>query len=571
EKPVVVVPVVEKPVVVVPVVEKPVVVVPVVEKPVVEVPVVEKPVVEVDPNAIQSVAWSATKVFPTPGMTVTWKGKNYQNGWWTQGDEPGTGGVWTLFAGAVIAPVPVIEKPVVIKPISTEPSEFPLYVAGTKYKTGDVVNNAGRDFECKQAPWCSSGAPVYTPGVGGAWQSAWKMHGEAADAEDDDDRHMPSLSEALATEAKITSTDLFVKVKDSVRTLDNVEVDKVKAGRPDNPENVRRFEHLVSSEKWDYLFPQRQPAYTYENMLKAVAKFPAVCGNYDDPTNPNKAAEVCARSMATIFAHFAQETGEHDVNNQEVLEWRQGLAHVTEMGCTTAEAMASPTACAYNGECNPNTWQGQTWQCGKNADGSFKKYFGRGAKQLSYNYNYGPFSQAMFGDTKVLLDNPEWVADTWLNLASAVFFFVTPQPPKPSMLHVIDGTWQPNEYDKNSGLVPGFGVTTMIINGGVECGGATDHAASANRIKYFKEFAHSLNVDVPENEKLGCSGMQEFAGGGAGALNLSWEENYEYTPENKAEKSYACKLVNYQTPYNALLPGDYEKCVEAKFNVKLKD
>ncbi|WP_305417689.1 hypothetical protein [Photobacterium leiognathi] len=28
--------------------------------------------------------------------------------------------------------------------------------------------------------------------------------------------------------------------------------------------------------------------------------------------------------------------------------------------------------------------------------------FGRGAKQLSWNYNYGPFSEAMFGDKMVL-------------------------------------------------------------------------------------------------------------------------------------------------------------------------
>ncbi|AFJ42847.1 glycoside hydrolase family 19 protein, partial [Francisella orientalis] len=78
----------------------------------------------------------------------------------------------------------------------------------------------------------------------------------------------------------------------------------------------------------------------------------------------------------------------------------------------------------YNGEYNPDVWQGQTWPCGKFENGDFKSYFGRGAKQLSYKYNYGPFSQAMFGDVRVLLDNPDMVADTWLNLASAVFFFV---------------------------------------------------------------------------------------------------------------------------------------------------
>ncbi len=33
------------------------------------------------------------------------------------------------------------------------------------------------------------------------------------------------------------------------------------------------------------------------------------------------------------------------------------------------------------------------WSCGKDAAGTWKKYYGRGAKQLSYNFNYGQFSQ----------------------------------------------------------------------------------------------------------------------------------------------------------------------------------
>ncbi|MCV5665266.1 chitinase, partial [Escherichia coli] len=69
-------------------------------------------------------------------------------------------------------------------------------------------------------------------------------------------------------------------------------------------------------------------------------------------------------------------------------------------------------------------------------------YFGRGAKQLSYHFNYGAFSEVMFdGDASVLLKNPGLVADSWLNLASAIWFFLTPQAPKPAMLHVIDRTW----------------------------------------------------------------------------------------------------------------------------------
>ena len=51
-----------------------------------------------------------------------------------------------------------------------------------------------------------------------------------------------------------------------------------------------------------------------------------------------------------------------------------------------------------------------------------QKYFGRGAKQLSWNYNYGAFSNAMFGDAMILLKNPGLVATTWLNFAASMFF-----------------------------------------------------------------------------------------------------------------------------------------------------
>ena len=48
----------------------------------------------------------------------------------------------------------------------------------------------------------------------------------------------------------------------------------------------------------------------------------------------------------------------------------------------------------------------------------------------------------MFGDHMKLLKSPELVADTWLNFAGTMWFYVTPQPPKPSMLEVVEGTWR---------------------------------------------------------------------------------------------------------------------------------
>jgi len=366
-------------------------------------------------------------------------------------------------------------------------------------------------------------------------------------------------SDLAKKEQELTSFPLMASVKATIRTLDNEQVEQIVPGRAANPDNVKRVESIVKESDWEYLFPLRAKEYSYSNFLKAVGKFPALCDSYTDGRD---SLAICRKELATMFAHFAQETGGHESWRPEA-EWRQALVYVREMGWSEGQKGG------YNGECNPDIWQGQTWPCGKDKEGDFLSYFGRGAKQLSYNYNYGPFSEAMFGDVRTLLDKPELVADTWLNLASAIFFFAYPQPPKPSMLQVIDGTWQPNDHDKANGLVPGFGVTTQIINGGVECGGPTEIAQSQNRIKYYKEFANYLKVEVPANEVLGCANMKQFDEGGAGALKIYWEQDWGWSGDTPDGKTYSCQLVGYQTPFSAFKEGDYTKCVQKFFNVNI--
>lgn len=372
---------------------------------------------------------------------------------------------------------------------------------------------------------------------------------------------IPTLKDAQQAEQNKTSNVLFQQIKSSVRTLDSASVDAVTPGRAANPANVKRVERILSSNDWQTLFTMRHESYSYTRFLQAIAKFPAVCGDYTDGRN---ADAICRKGLATMFAHFAQETGAHDPN-ASIPQWRQGLYFLREAGCRDDD-----TSCGYNAECDPSTWQGQTWPCGKDSAGRWKKYYGRGAKQLSYNYNYGPFSDAMFGSVRNLLDQPELVADTWLNLASAVFFYVYPQPPKPSMLHVIDGTWQPNAADKAANISAGFGATIHIINGGIECNSGSDKPQALNRISYYQNFAPYLAVPIPANEVLSCAKMQPFPANGAGAQLLAWEQDWSYDPTRPDGKSYACKLVGYQTRFNALKAGDYVRCVEYYFNVKLK-
>ena len=453
--------------------------------------------------------------------------------------------------------------------VSVTPAAAPQYVAGTAYRSGDVVSNKGKRYRCREgrANWCGGPAWAYEPGAGTAWEEAWNLingtnpgtPGPGTPGTKTKPRYTMSRKALQDCERKLTDTPLMNVVKNNIRTRSNTVVHRIKPGAPGNPENVRRVERIINSAAWDYLFPRRSPEYTYLNFLKAAAKFPAFCGSYSDGRD---AEAICRKSLAVMFAHFTQETGGHTKHWEEP-EWRQGLHWVREM------LLTEETRGRYNYECDPTLWQGQTWPCGKFLNGDFKSYFGRGAKQLSYNYNYGPFSLAMFGTVRTLLDKPELVADTWLNLASAVFFFVYPQPPKPSMLHVIDGTWQPNAADLAGKLTPGFGVTTQIINGGVECGGSVEVDKSVNRMEYYRGFTGYLKVPIPNDEVLGCKGMKQFGSGGSGALNIYWEQDSIWSKVNPGGKSYACKLVGYQTPFSAFTPGDYVKCVQKHFDVEI--
>nr|POF24529.1 endochitinase [Quercus suber] len=62
---------------------------------------------------------------------------------------------------------------------------------------------------------------------------------------------------------------------------------------------------------------------------------------------------------------------------------------------------------------------------------------------------------------------------------------MTPQASKPSGHNVIIGSWTPSAADTSAGRVPGYGVITNIINGGLECGqGSNDKVA--DRIGFYK-------------------------------------------------------------------------------------
>lgn len=143
-------------------------------------------------------------------------------------------------------------------------------------------------------------------------------------------------SDLAKKEKELTDFPLMQSVKDTIRTLDNASVEQIELGRASNPANVKRVEGILKESDWEYLFPLRAKDYSYSNFLKAVGKFPALCDTYKDGRDSDA---ICRKELATMFAHFAQETGGHESWRPEA-EWRQALVYVREMAGAKARRAA---------------------------------------------------------------------------------------------------------------------------------------------------------------------------------------------------------------------------------------
>ncbi len=147
-----------------------------------------------------------------------------------------------------------------------------------------------------------------------------------------------------------------------------------------------------------------------------------------------------------------------------------------------------------------------------------KSYHGRGPIQLSWNYNYGQVSEFLFGDKTVLLTNPERIVqDAALAFQTAIWFWMTPQYPKPSAHDVMVGNWIPTTYDQDRNRKPGFGMTVNIINGGIECGKGTEINKVLGRIGFYERYTGILNINndldtTDDCSECGCATMQPFRG-----------------------------------------------------------
>jgi hypothetical protein len=249
---------------------------------------------------------------------------------------------------------------------------------------------------------------------------------------------------------------------------------------------------LLNEKKWDQLFPNRfglnnkngqknaLDFYSFKSFVEATKYFPAFL------TGDVKTQK---RELAAFLANIAQETsGGWAEAPGGYFKW--GLCFLEEKQEGVQNDYADFSKINYPPVIG-------------------EKYFGRGPKQLSWNYNYGQFSEAWFGTKDTLLKNPELLSqDPVLSFASAIWFWMTPQFPKPSCHDIMIGKWTPTENDLQNGRLPGFGATVNVINGGVECGSGTDLEKTKYRYEYYKYFCNYFQVSTGDN--ISCINQKPF-------------------------------------------------------------
>ncbi len=237
-------------------------------------------------------------------------------------------------------------------------------------------------------------------------------------------------------------------------------------GDVSNPSENRLGKYVDQSMFLQAFGTARNPRYTYSKLLEAVDQFPSF-------------AACCSESgkKREIAAFMAQAQHEADFL-QAINEYGYELANNNPK--FSNEGRTNADYCLGSADAGCSTG---------------KSYHGRGALQLTWNYNYR-FAQDYFSTQGLNYDlwaNPELVGDDsdqgkLLLWSTALWFWMAGDPS------------YNNDSPHDRLKTGGFGSTTYKITGGLECGANPQNTTGAQqRAKYFTQWAARLEVTTGGN------------------------------------------------------------------------
>ncbi|XP_002154007.1 uncharacterized protein LOC100214594 [Hydra vulgaris] len=323
--------------------------------------------------------------------------------------------------------------------------------------------------------------------------------------------------------------------------------------------------------------------YNYKAFVIAARYFPKF-GTEHVLTDPTKKPlltkytplETYKRDLAAFFSHAVQETGENDANLYRILpkdkahdcfykggffNWFEGGPNspfVKNGGLDPNDGEFCTAAARYCDDGSNTKW---FYPCNPSQSGSWYQgcYYGRGAIQISYNYNYGLFNRWLKqqgithqGKPIDVLANPNLImtkTDPPLSIMASLWFYMTPQSPKPSMHDIVIGNWVSADDDYRGGV---FGPTSLVINN--ECGdedaAEPGGAGESRRIKAFRWFTNYFKVpfNTGNSKTLSCKlfngGSRKFAFKDDRFIANSWDANWKTSWD--LSKPCECAMQKYQ-------------------------
>ena len=137
-------------------------------------------------------------------------------------------------------------------------------------------------------------------------------------------------------------------------------------------------------------------------------------------------------------------------------------------------------------------------------------------------------------------------------MAAGIWFYMTPQAPKPSMHDVMSGRFIPNQTDMDNNIFNKFSTTINIINGGLECGKGLGYDKVVKRGQYFLNWLDFFGL--PAEDDLDCGNQpNQFPTGGASDILHYFDKDWAVAG--------ACKVSPWPTQYSAFARDDYKRCV----------